>query len=292
MTVFGDGIDQTILLATATFKDTMMGNDSSRGQQNVAIRDLTLNGGLSAQADRQQGHDGIRLRDLVGGYIYNIKVTQFGEHGIWLSYKPTSDALGYKAVFDFRVSKCQSTRNKGMQIWLDAGERNVVDNCIASAEGDANGIGLEIGIDGKLSNNLVVSNDVQRNGHGISLTAGNDFNYEPGWVNSNNIVCYNTVKNNLGPGIWDQHGKDNVYIGNIISNNNNNDGHKDVINVNSFGYEEKLPPATDARCNIPSSYAIPAVPPKPAVLGVNTSGTSKEEGSFINNFFNLIRSFF
>ncbi|MBI2593309.1 right-handed parallel beta-helix repeat-containing protein [Candidatus Daviesbacteria bacterium] len=268
-TMFGDGIDQTILLATGQFqsgKEAMVSNDSTGGLRNIAVRDMTLNGGLTPQADKLEGNDGIKFRDLTGGYVANVKVMQFGDHGIWLNYKPTDTAPGYKAVYDVRVTNCQSLRNKGAGIWIDSGERNVVDHCIVSAEGDANGIGYEIGIDGRLSNNLMISNDIQRNGHGISLTAGNFDNFSPGMINSSNIVCYNIVKNNRGPGVWDQRGKDNVYIGNEISNNNNNDGHKDVINVNSFGYEEKLPPATDPRCNIPSSMNIPAAPAKTSAL--------------------------
>lgn len=290
VTLFGDGIDKTILQATSSFSDTMIGNDSSRGQQNIAIREMTLNGGLDAIADLQPGFDGIRLRDLVGGYIYKVKVERFGDYGIWLSYKPTSEAPGYKAVYDFRVSECQSLRNKGKGIWIDSGERNVVDSCIVSAEGDANGIGFEIGIEGKLSNNRMIANDIQRNGHGITLTAGNFDNYTPAMINSNNIVCYNIVKNNLGPGVWDQHGKDNVYIGNVIANNNNNDGHNDVINVDSFGYEEKLPPARDPRCDIPASYSIPQAPPK--VLGAATRQVSGEEEAILDSPFARIANFF
>lgn len=290
VTLFGDGIDRTILQAASSFSDTMIGNDSSRGQQNIAIREITLNGGLDAVADAQTGFDGIRLRDLSGGYIYKVKVERFGDHGIWLSYKPTSQAPGYKAVYDFRVSACQSLRNKGKGIWIDSGERNVVDNCIVSAEGDANGIGFEIGIEGRLSNNMMISNDIQRNGHGITLTAGNFDNYIPLMINSNNIVCYNTVKNNLGPGVWDQRGKDNIYIGNAIASNNNNDGHNDVINVDSFGYEEKLPPATDPRCDIPVSYAIPQAPPK--VLGAATKQVSSQEEAILESPFAKIANFF
>lgn len=290
ITLFGDGIDRTILQATSSFRDTMIGNDSSRGQQNIAIREMTLNGGLDPQDDFRSGFDGIRLRDLTGGYIYRVKVERFGDYGIWLSFKPTSEAPGYKAVYNFRVSECQSLRNKGKGIWIDSGERNVVDNCIVSAEGDANGIGFEIGIEGRLSNNMMISNDIQRNGHGITLTAGNFDNYTSGMINSNNIVCYNTVKNNLGPGVWDQHGKDNVYIGNAIASNNNNDSHNDVINVDSFGYEERLPPATDPRCDISASHAIPQAPPK--VLGAATRQVSSEEEAILESPFAKIANFF
>lgn len=76
--------------------------------------------------------------------------------------------------------------------------------------------------------------------------------------------------------MWDQHTRGNVYIGNILSNNNNNDGNKGVSICDIMsggkcvdegndknGIVEKLPPAKDSRCDIPTSTNIPPAPPKP-----------------------------
>lgn len=175
-----------------------------------------------------------------------------------------------------------------MGIWLDSGEGNVIVHCTVNASGDAAGIGFEIGIDGTLSHNFMLSNDIQKNGHGITLTAGNFTDYKSTYVNSNNAVCYNTVKNNLGPGIWDQHAKNNVYIGNIVSNNN--DGNTGVVicdimqngkcvdegNDKNFIFENESRGATDSRCDIPAN--LQSIPgdgiPKPGILGVSTNNSA------------------
>ncbi len=100
-----------------------------------------------------------------------------------------------------------------------------------------------------------MSNSTSGGGHAYSATAGNDTQYDPSWINSNNVFCYNSASGGTIPKFWDQRGTNNVYVGNSIG----------VENVGSFGYEEKG--GTDPRCDIPAKYAIPAVPAKPAAMG-------------------------
>ena len=240
-TLFGDGIDQTIFNAGTDIdsEEAIIGNDTDEGNSNVVIRDMTL------RAHSLGSGEGIKLRNLTGGFVINVKVERTNT-GILLGFH------NGKGVNNVRISGCQmiSTVNHGVFVTL--GENNVIDNCNNNGNGsDSLGIGLEIAVDGKISNNKIISNNVSGGGHSMSLTAGNDNQYESGWVNSNNIVCYNNGSgNNIQP-IWDQRGSSNVYVGNSLG----------VVNVNSFGYEEKG--GTDSRCEIPAAYNLPAVPVKP-----------------------------
>lgn len=247
-TLFGDGIDQTIFNAGTDIdaEEALIGNDTDEGNSNVVIRDMTL------RAHALGSGEGIKLRNLTGGFVINVKVERTNT-GILLGFH------NGKGVNNVRISGCQmiSTVNHGVFVTL--GENNVIDNCSNNGNGsDSLGIGLEIAVDGKISNNRIIGNTVSNGGHSMSLTAGNDNQYQSGWVNSNNIVCYNNGSGNKIQPIWDQRGSSNVYVANGLG----------VVNVNSFGYEEKG--GTDSRCDIPAAYNLPAVPTKPAADASNS----------------------
>lgn len=249
VTLFGDGIDETILDATSAIGDEtpLMGNDSNRGQKNITIRDMTMKGYWDGTGEV------LKIENLDGGLIYNVKLER-AKYGLLLGFHDG------KGTMNVRVSDCQVNNTRTRAIFLSLGENNVIDNCVIDSQGsDSLGIGLEIGSEGKISNNRVISNSVSNGGHSYSATAGNDTNYDPSWINSDNIFCYNTASGNHVQPMWDQRGKNNVYIGNNV----------EVSNVNSFGFEEKA--GTDARCEIPGDLAtIPQPPPKPAII---TEGT-------------------
>lgn len=241
VTLFGAGIDQTILDATSAIgaEEPVMGNDSNAGQRNVSIRDMTVKGYWDGTGEV------LKLRNLDGGFIHNIKLER-AKYGLLLGFH---NGLGVKNV---RVSNCQVNNTRTFAIFISLGENNVIDHCtIDSGGSDSLGIGLEIGVEGRISNNRVLSNSVSNGGHSYSFTAGNDTQYESSWINSNNIVCYNTASGNKIQPIWDQRGTNNVYVGNNVN----------VSNVNSFGFEEKG--GTDPRCDIPA--ALNTIPPAPAV---------------------------
>ncbi len=238
-TLFGDGVDQTIIQANEALNlaDAVVGNDTNAGQSNIAIREMTIKGNNNT--------DVIRLRNLDRGFVDKVKLEN-AISGVILGFNDG------KGVTNVRVSNCQVSGVTAHGIFMTLGENNVIDNCFVDSGGStALGIGLEIGVDGKISNNRVINNTVANGNHNYSFTAGNDFQYESGWINSNNIVCYNKSQNNRIQSIWDQHAKDNIYVGNDTS----------VTNVNSFGFVEKG--GTDPVCDIPAEFNIPALPAKP-----------------------------
>ena len=242
VTLFGDGIDQTILEAGVDIdeEEAVVGNSTSTGQNMVTIRDMTIRGHSLGSGE------GIKLRNLNGGFVHNVKVERVNT-GILLAFH---SGVGVRNV---RVSNCQVLNTVSHGIFMTLGENNVIDHCNMDAGGsDSLGIGLEIGVEGRIAGNKVLNNSVANGGHSYSLTAGNDNQYESSWVNTNNVVCYNSASGNHIQPIWDQRGTNNVYVGNNVG----------VSNVSSFGYEEKS--GTDSRCDIPASYNIPALPAKPA----------------------------
>lgn len=241
-TLFGDGIDQTIFQAGTEIdeEEAIIGNDTDEGNSNVVIRDMTL------KAHSLGSGEGIKLRNLNGGFVINVKV-EGTNTGILLGFH------NGRGVNNVRVSGCQMISTKVHGVFVTLGENNVIDGCNNNGNGsDSLGIGLEIAVDGKISGNRVVNNNVSNGGHSMSLTAGNFDQYQSSWVNSNNIVCYNNGSGNNVQPIWDQKGSGNVYVGNGLG----------VTNQGSFGYEEKG--GTDPRCDIPAQYNLPAAPAKSA----------------------------
>lgn len=259
-TLFGDGIDQTILVGGINIdeEEAVLGNDTDEGNSNIVIRDMTIKG--HAQGTGQA----IKLRNLDRGYVYRVKAEGVNT-GILLGFHSG------KGVDNVRISECQVIGAKTYGVFLSLGKNNVVDHCTISSGGsDALGIGMEIAVEGEISGNRVISNNVTGGGHSLSFTSGNDTQSDPSWINQNNIVCYNTASGNHIDQIWDQRGKGNLYVGNNTA----------VSNVSSQGFEEKG--GTDARCDIPATYAIPAQPAKPTAM-VPSESIFSMGGNYLRN---------
>lgn len=246
VTLFGDGIDQTILNGGVSIDndEAVVGNDTDEGNNNVSIREMTI------RAHPLGSGEGIKLRNLDKGFIHNVKV-EGTNTGILLGFHSG------KGVNNVRVSNCQIINTKIHGIFVTLGKNNVIDNCSVNSGGsDSLGIGLEIAVDGEISGNRVISNNVSNGGHSLSFTSGNDNQSNPAWVNSANIACYNNASGNKIQPIWELRGSGNIYVGNNVAVNNVN---------NTSQYEEKG--GTDSRCDIPAAYNIPAIPAKPIAKG-------------------------
>ncbi len=275
-TLFGDGPGQTILQVTEKVVndgEPLISNDSNRGQQNITVRDMTLKG-LGTESGKNRCCPGIRYANLDKGFIINLDVRDFSWNGIYLGYH---DGIG---VTNVRVSGNTATNNKGAGIALALGSNNVIDNNQSNGNNfssdpgkqDAS-INLEIGVEGGIKNNKVISNTTNNNENaGISLKA------DPSFEVSNNAVCFNTSSGNGDVGIADAGGNGNIYIANRITNNQDrNDGkivqcdaseiNNGVCNNASQNIvEDESSGATNAACNIPSNLALPAAPAKPTSM--------------------------
>lgn len=256
VTLFGDGMNKTVINHVKK-SDPLISNDSSRGQQNITIRDLAL------KSDGQESQDrccsGIQLANLDGGFITHVKVEKFGYSGILFSYKVKENQA--QAVRNVRVSNCYLTGNLGPGINLFMGDNNVIDNCtlLNNSLKSGAGVNIELGAEGSALNNYISQNTITQNGPAALLSAPG-----AGMSVASNKVCYN--KEDTKSGIIDYGGSNNIYIGNITNTACvENDGKVDTDSKSS-GVVEKLPPATDTRCNIPDKYAVPQRPSGPGIF--------------------------
>ncbi|MBI2596297.1 right-handed parallel beta-helix repeat-containing protein [Candidatus Daviesbacteria bacterium] len=309
--LFGDGIDKTILQldsALLTDPDGILANDTNYGHQNIVIRDITFRG-LFKESGILNCCAGIKLRQLDGGFLDNIKVEGFSWHGIWLAYKKQTTG-NLDAVEHVRISNCQILNNKGSGIAIDSPQsNNIVDHCVFSGNnlgtgGDKNGgaaVNLFMDEDGLVTKNKILNNTITSNfSKGISVVARNNITAIQTTKILNNAICNNTVENNGKEGIADGNSEENKYIANKINNNNDKrDGKVQTGNIQFWDFsildwftttpgsslnmtEDERPEATNPDCNIPPALQnIPSAPPKPAV--------SFEKK---NNDFNLIKEVF
>lgn len=282
VTLFGDGIDKTILQldqSLLTNEGGILANDTNAGLTNVSVRDLTLKG-LNQESGVTQCCVGIKLRDLDGGFFTNIKVEGFSWHGIWMVYKqPTTG--NNDAVKNVRISNCQLLNNKGAGISIDSpSSQNVVDHCTISGNSSSpdddkrntGAVNLIKDEDGTVTKNKILANTITNNSfRGISNVA------RPGNLIEDNSFCNNTVQNNGDVDVADGNSENSVYIANKIGTNNGrvstgglryydqstneffNAGGSDQI------IDDPNPNATSPDCNIPSKLAnIPPLPQKPS----------------------------
>lgn len=312
VTFFGDGIDKTIFQLDSsllTDPDGILGNDTNYGHKNITIRDMTFRG-LNKESGVLNCCPGIKLRQLDGGFLYNIKVEGFSWHGIWLAYKKQTTG-NLDAVEHVRISNCQILNNKGSGIEIDSPQsNNVVDHCTLSGNnhgtgGDKNGgaaINLFMDEDGLVTKNKILNNTVTGNSSkGISLVARNNITAIKTTRILNNAVCNNTVENNLKEGISDGNSEENKYIANKI--NNNNDKKDGKVQNGSLAYwdfsvlnwfttppdsslnmlEDESPGATNPDCTIPSQLQNlpPTLPLPPYQQGTTPSpaGSTQNQAS-------------
>lgn len=301
VTLFGDGIDKTILQLDdplLTDPGGILGNDTNYGHKNIAVRDMTLRG-LFKESNLFNCCPGILLRQLDGGFLYNLKVEGFSWHGIHLAYKKqTTGSLD--AVEHVRISNCQILNNKGSGIAIDSPQsNNVVDNCTLSGNNSGaddtkkNGAAVHLFMDedGLVTKNKILNNTITNNSfRGISLVARNNITAIKTTKIFNNAVCNNTVENNKGEGIVDGNSEENKYIANKINNNNDKrDGKVQTGSLQFWDYgtltyfttplgsslkmtEDESPTATNNDCKIPPELQnSPPAPPKPIASTNNFS---------------------
>lgn len=272
VTLFGDGIDNTILQldgSRLTSDEGILANDTSNGQRNIVIRDMTFKG-LFQESGIARCCAGLKIRNLDGGFIHNVKVEGFSWFGIWLSFN------NGKGVKNVRISNCQMLNNKGAGVSLSSlSEGNVIDNCQFTGNNDsvdrdkaAAAIMVENGIlDGPTKNNRVLNNTVTGNFNVGIITEADPSEAEV----LSNAICNNIVENNVGVGILDRWGESNIFIANRINNNGDRRDGKLVSEGSTGLIEDESSGATNAACNIPSQLqTIPPAPAKPTSSAENS----------------------
>lgn len=276
---FGAGIDQTIITLGGK-SDSAMGNDSSSGQKNIIIRDLTLQG--PGTRDGTCCH-GLKLENLNTGFVVNVASDDWGLDGIYLGYKRVGGVL--KGVDNVRISSCRANNNDRNGISITQGSNNVIDNCELQNNNldpikRASAIDLEPDSGGNTSSNRILDNRLFNNkGNGIGL-GPNPNEPVPEGIVSNNAVCRNTTGNNDFAGIHAYKG--NVFVDNSLQNN---DGFEEA---DCFGLCATGPAST---CEIPALlFTIPLAPP--AVQGAVTRQVSSEEQAILESPFAKIADFF
>lgn len=253
VTVFGDGIDKTILMLDGSKNDSLMGNDSSKGQSNIVIRDLTLNGPGNRGTNCCHG---LKLENLKGGFIINVASDNWGVDGIYLGYKAVGGVL--KGVEGVRITGCRANNNDRNGISLTQGSFNVIDNCELQNNNldptkRASAIDLEPDSGGVTTVNLILNNKVFNNkGNGIGL-GPNPNEPDPKGEVAENAVCFNTTKNNDFAGIVGF--RANIYVKNDIQGG---DGFE------QSACDGRCVSGPDAACNLPANLKnLPPLPPKP-----------------------------
>lgn len=243
VTVFGDGIDKTIITASSTTEGGMS-NDSSRGQSNIVIRDLTLKG------PGNKGGEccfGLKLENITGGFIINVAADNWGMDGIYLGYKIKESQL--RGANNIRVTGCRANNNDRNGISITQGNNNVIDKCFlennnADPVKRAAAIDLEPDSGGETSNNLIQDNILNKNkGNGISL-GPNPNEPDPKGKLLNNVVCFNTTNDGDFAGITDY--PSTIYVGNKGNDPRPRDN------------------GTERACSIPASLnTLPQAPSRP-----------------------------
>ena len=182
---------------------------------------MTLRG-LFKNSAKIQCCVGIKLRQLNGGFFYNLKVEGFSWHGIWMVYKKPVRGETLDSVKRVRISNCQILDNKGAGIAMDPPAfDNVIDNCTISGNSGGStddkkmtaGIQLSSDADGGIGKNKILNNRVTNNYRGIMVIATN------GYKTTDNAICNNTSTGNIQEGISDNNSEDNHYIANSINGN-------------------------------------------------------------------------
>lgn len=232
-TLFGDGMGATIIkLADNIPVDDLMANDSTQGQQNVVVRDLTLQGpDIPRIADK--GH-GLRLENIDKAYVINVEINDVMMDGIYLGYK-TKDGSP-KGVTNVRISGCKVNRSQRQQIGLIMGSNIVIDGCTIDGTnkyGQQVYVGIDLepdDINTPVSNSFIIGNKIANTNIGIALNGSGGESKNAASVHDNK-VCGNSI--------------------NAIS-----------TAVSDTGQNNQI---SDATCEIPASLAnLPPQPGKPS----------------------------
>jgi hypothetical protein len=215
ITVFGAGIDQTILrLEDGAEVDELIANDSSSGRENIGIRALTLQGPGAASEDCCNG---LSLEHVKGALVADVAARDHGRDGFYLGYKHVDGVP--QGVFDTRLSGLRATGNGRNGLSIVQGENILVDGGEYSENNlleDVAAIDLEPDPypDGFVRKVRILHTKVASNkNNGIQMWA------EGGAIVADNAICWNALENNDGTAIADHQSDDDVFVGNTFSNN-------------------------------------------------------------------------
>ena len=250
ITVFGAGMDQTIIRFEPGVKDHMISNDSSSGHENIVIRDLTLQGDGPDDGVNDCCY-GLKLENVVSSFVIGVASRDHGRDGFYLGYKHVDSVP--MGVYGTRLSGIVATGNGRNGLSIVQGEDNVVDG--GTFEGNNTNeavaaIDLEPDPyeDGLGRANRILGNVVQDNGNnGIQMWA------DGGAIVAQNAICHNTITGNAGTGIADHQADEDVFVGNELSGNGADADYDGSAQVGDE-YE--------AACGLPLPD-LPAVPPLP-----------------------------
>jgi parallel beta-helix repeat protein len=244
VTLFGDGIDRTVLRWAPDAKiDTMVANGSQTdGNTNIQIRDLTLDG-QRLPSGRKDCCFGLRLNNVHDSYVVNVAATGHSIDGIYLGHAGDGGAV------NVRVSGCVASGNFRNGISVVEGDGVTIDHCRVEKNNLTEkiaGIDLEPDEGETVTNVKLIANTVTGQDVGLRL-------YVPysGFARVSNIaVCQNDLTGNRGLGIYERNTEHAVYVDNTLSSNRKN--------------PPNSPRSADA-CGLPALPLVPAVPaPGPA----------------------------
>ena len=216
VTVFGDGIDRTILRwAPGATLDHMMSNGSlTAGNANIQIWNLTLDG-QSIPSGRSDCCFGLRLNNVQSSYVVNVAADGHSKDGIYLGYNRSNGAI------NVRVSGCRATNNARNGISLIHGSGNIIDHCQVNSNNRGEqvaGIDVEPDQDLSVTSSKLVGNTANGQNVGIQL-----FVQYTGYATvSGNAVCQNGASGNQSAGIYDKKGSQNYFVDNSTSGNGTN----------------------------------------------------------------------
>jgi parallel beta-helix repeat protein len=250
ITVFGAGMDVTVIrLEDGAPVDHLMGNDSSTGLENIVIRDLTLQGPGPSDGINACCY-GLKLEHLKNSLVANVAARDHGRDGFYIGYKTKNDVP--EGVFDTRLSGIVATGNgrnglsivQGQNILVDGGtfNNNNTNEAVAAID-----LEPDPGRTSFVRQCRIVGNTVSNNfNNGIQMYA------EGGAIVADNAICHNTISDNSGTGIADHQADNDVFVGNMFSNNG---ADADYDGSALVGDEYA------AACGLP----LPGLPPLPAL---------------------------
>lgn len=194
LTIAGAGMGSTIITKSGSFStdDALMANDSSAGQENIVLRDFTLQG--DGQRSGNSCCYGLKLQNINGAYVINVAANNWGIDGIFLGQRPNKPG-----ATNVRITGCQVNNNGRNGISLVDGSNNVIDHCTLSGNSTNElvaAIDLEPDNGNTVSNNHIFENSITGNrNNGIQILQNP---HDPGGIVSNNFVCNNSFGGNNG----------------------------------------------------------------------------------------------
>ena len=243
VTVFGDGMDQTILRwAPGIHRDHMISNANlADGNENIQIRDLMLDG-QGAPSGRSDCCFGLRLTNVRDSYVIDVAVVGHSKDGIYLGQTGTGGAV------NVRVSGCLVGLNGRNGISVVSGQGVVIDHCQVENDGLTEKFaGIDIEPDEGLSvaDTKLIANVISGQNVGVKL-------YVPfsGFATvANTTVCQNTLHGNRVFGLLDHNTWQTVYVDNATGGSRNEIVPGPLVGSNDIG-----------ACDLPSLPERPAIP--------------------------------